>query len=53
MNENIAIFGLVAFILYIVFMFPIKKKDKGVVEIVTQNKAKYLFEAFYNQMRFR
>ena len=51
--ENLAIIGLILFILYIIFMFPVKKKDKGVVEIVTQNKAKYLFEAFYSQMRFR
>ena len=51
--DNLAIFGLIAFILYIVFMFPVKKKDKGVLEIVKQNNAKYFFSALYSQMRFK
>ena len=53
MNENLAVFGLIAFILYIVFFYRIKPKDDGIVEIVTRNKARYLISALYNQMRFK
>ena len=51
--ENLAVFGLIAFILYIVFFYRIRPKDKGVLEYVEQNNAKYFFSALYEQMRFR
>ena len=52
MNENLAIFGLMLFILYIVFYLPIERRDKSIREVLEENRSKYRLSSWFSQMKF-